>query len=181
MCLLRGLQGQPISCFMSFVYSFGVILSKKQRGKPVRLRPEPTVCEDSCSPHHQELQVWFRTIIPTRLCLGHWLQTVTVLILYLDPEPQRPTVSHNKVLCIFLSCFSFLFFFLISYCLSCFQTRKALHFSEDEDAVIVGSLDFCSDYIDNCPWISVSQYTPQGVRGQPDCTAKNDKETVCES
>uniref|UniRef100_A0A671U115 Maternal embryonic leucine zipper kinase n=1 Tax=Sparus aurata TaxID=8175 RepID=A0A671U115_SPAAU len=27
-----------------------LLLSKKQRGKPVRLRPEPTVCEDSCSP-----------------------------------------------------------------------------------------------------------------------------------
>lgn len=31
MCLLRGLQGQPISCFMSFVYGFGVILSEKHR------------------------------------------------------------------------------------------------------------------------------------------------------
>lgn len=30
-CLVRGLRGLPISCFMSFVYGFGVILSKKQR------------------------------------------------------------------------------------------------------------------------------------------------------
>ncbi|XP_070773645.1 maternal embryonic leucine zipper kinase [Enoplosus armatus] len=85
-----------------------LLLSKKQRGKPVRLRPEPTVCEDSCSPLHQGL-----------------------------------------------------------------QTRDALHFSEDEDAVIVGSLDFCSDYIDDCPWVSVTQYTPQRVRGQPDGAADN--------
>uniref|UniRef100_A0A8D3BUZ4 Maternal embryonic leucine zipper kinase n=1 Tax=Scophthalmus maximus TaxID=52904 RepID=A0A8D3BUZ4_SCOMX len=33
-----------------------LLLSKKQRGKPVRLRPEPTVCEDFCSPSHQGLQ-----------------------------------------------------------------------------------------------------------------------------
>lgn len=31
-CLVRGLCGLPISCFMSFVYGFGVILSKKRRG-----------------------------------------------------------------------------------------------------------------------------------------------------
>ncbi|KAL7404549.1 hypothetical protein ABVT39_016288 [Epinephelus coioides] len=85
-----------------------LLLSKKQRGRPVRLRPEPTACEESCSPLHQGL-----------------------------------------------------------------QTREALQFSEDEDAVIVGSLDFCSDYIDDCPWVSVKQYTPQGVRGQPDGAANN--------
>ncbi|KAF1395188.1 hypothetical protein PFLUV_G00008940 [Perca fluviatilis] len=68
-----------------------LLLSKKQRGKPVRLCLEPTACEDSCSPLHQGL-----------------------------------------------------------------QTREALHFSEDEDAVIVGSLEFCSDYIDDCPWVSVA-------------------------
>ncbi|XP_042341294.1 maternal embryonic leucine zipper kinase [Plectropomus leopardus] len=85
-----------------------LLLSKKQRGKPVRLRPEPTVCEDCYSPLHQGL-----------------------------------------------------------------QTREALHFSEDEDAVIMGSLDLCSDYIDDCPWISVTQNTPQGVRGQPDGAANN--------
>ncbi|XP_008276654.1 maternal embryonic leucine zipper kinase [Stegastes partitus] len=86
-----------------------LLLSKKQRGKPVRLRPEPAVCEDSCSPLHQGL-----------------------------------------------------------------QSREVLHFSEDEDAVIVGSLDFCSDYIDDCPWVSVPQYTPQRVRGQPDGTTNKD-------
>uniref|UniRef100_A0A3Q3WBX2 non-specific serine/threonine protein kinase n=1 Tax=Mola mola TaxID=94237 RepID=A0A3Q3WBX2_MOLML len=68
-----------------------LLLSKKQRGKPVRLRPEPAICEDSCSPLTQGI-----------------------------------------------------------------QTRDALHFSEDDDAVIVGSLDFCSDYIDDCPWVLAS-------------------------
>ncbi|CAG11191.1 unnamed protein product [Tetraodon nigroviridis] len=34
-----------------------LLLSKKQRGKPVRLRPELSVCEDSCSPLHQGIQV----------------------------------------------------------------------------------------------------------------------------
>lgn len=29
-CLVRGLEAQPISCFMSFVYGFGLILSEKQ-------------------------------------------------------------------------------------------------------------------------------------------------------
>lgn len=86
-----------------------LLLSKKQRGKPVRLRPEPAVCEDSCSPLHQGL-----------------------------------------------------------------QSREVLHFSEDEDAVIVGSLDFCSDYIDDCPWVSAPQHTPQRVRGQPDGTTNKD-------
>uniref|UniRef100_A0A665WRX0 Maternal embryonic leucine zipper kinase n=1 Tax=Echeneis naucrates TaxID=173247 RepID=A0A665WRX0_ECHNA len=81
-----------------------LLLSKKQRGKPVRLHPEPAVCEDSCSP--------------------------------LD----------------------------------------ILHFSEDEDAVIVGSLDLSSEYIDDCPWISVTQ---QGFRGQPDGLTNN-KNVVCE-
>ncbi|AWP05657.1 putative maternal embryonic leucine zipper kinase isoform 2 [Scophthalmus maximus] len=85
-----------------------LLLSKKQRGKPVRLRPEPTVCEDFCSPSHQGL-----------------------------------------------------------------QTREALNFSEDEDAVIVGSLDLCSDYIDDCPWVPITHHTPQGVRGQPDGIANN--------
>uniref|UniRef100_A0A096LTW2 Maternal embryonic leucine zipper kinase n=1 Tax=Poecilia formosa TaxID=48698 RepID=A0A096LTW2_POEFO len=63
-----------------------LLLSKKQKGKPVRLRPEARLCEDS--PLHQGL-----------------------------------------------------------------QKREALHFSEDEDAVIIGSLDFCSDYIDDSPWV----------------------------
>ncbi|XP_040001335.1 maternal embryonic leucine zipper kinase [Xiphias gladius] len=85
-----------------------LLLSKKQRGKPVRLRPEPTVYEDSCSPLHRGL-----------------------------------------------------------------QTGEALHFSEDEDAVIVGFLDFCSDYIDDCPWVSITQHTPQRIRGQPGGIANN--------
>ncbi|XP_068448064.1 maternal embryonic leucine zipper kinase [Clinocottus analis] len=85
-----------------------LLLSKKQRGKPVRLRPEPTACEDSCSPLH-----------------------------------QGP------------------------------QTRKALHFSEDEDAVIVGSLDFGSEFIDDCPWVPARRHTPKGVRGQPDGAANH--------
>ncbi|XP_040043224.2 maternal embryonic leucine zipper kinase [Gasterosteus aculeatus] len=83
-----------------------LLLSKKQRGRPVRLRPEPTAREDSCSPLHQGL-----------------------------------------------------------------QTREALHFSEDEDAVIVGSLDFASDYVDD--WARVPRYTPKGVRGQPDGAANH--------
>ncbi|KAG8014815.1 Maternal embryonic leucine zipper kinase [Nibea albiflora] len=85
-----------------------LLLSKKQRGKPVRLRPEPAACEDSCSPLHQGI-----------------------------------------------------------------QTREVLHYSEDEDAVIVGSLDFCSEYIDDCPWVSDTRNTPQRVRGQPDGCANN--------
>ncbi|XP_034451405.1 maternal embryonic leucine zipper kinase isoform X1 [Hippoglossus hippoglossus] len=88
-----------------------LLLSKKQRGKPVRLRPEPTPCEDSYSPSQQGL-----------------------------------------------------------------QSREALHYSEDEDAVLVGSLDFGSDYIDDCPWLPIKQHTPKGVRGQPDgCASNKDK------
>lgn len=59
-----------------------------------------------------------------------------------------------------------------------FQTRDTLQFSEDEDALIVGSLDFCSDYIDDCPWVSVPQHTAQGVRGQPDGSA-DCRDMVC--
>ncbi|XP_008315186.1 maternal embryonic leucine zipper kinase [Cynoglossus semilaevis] len=80
-----------------------LLLSKKQRGKPVRLRPQPAVCEEFCSPSHQGSKM-----------------------------------------------------------------REALHFSEDEDAVIVGSLDFYSEYIDDCPWPSVAHHQSPGVRGQPD-------------
>ncbi|XP_069553240.1 maternal embryonic leucine zipper kinase [Brachyistius frenatus] len=86
-----------------------LLLSKKQKGKPVRLRPEPAACEDSCSPPHH--------------------------------GPQR---------------------------------REALHFSEDEDAVIVGSLEFCSEYFDDCPWVSAPQCTPRGVKGRPDGTSNKD-------
>lgn len=56
------------------------------------------------------------------------------------------------------------------------QTRDALHFSEDEDIVIVRSLDFVSDYIDDCPWLP--QETSKGVRSQP--YAPNDKDMVDE-
>ncbi|XP_034543699.1 maternal embryonic leucine zipper kinase isoform X2 [Notolabrus celidotus] len=90
-------------CYNQTTATYLLLLSKKQRGKPVRLRPERVVCEDYCSPLHQGL-----------------------------------------------------------------QTREALHFSEDEDAMIVGSLEFGSEYIDDCPWVSVTKCTPQGVRGQPD-------------
>ncbi|MEQ2218939.1 hypothetical protein XENOCAPTIV_010214 [Xenoophorus captivus] len=48
------------------------------------------------------------------------------------------------------------------------KKREALHFSEDEDAVIIGSLDLCSDYIDDCPWVSVRQHTPQAGRSRQD-------------
>ncbi|KAM4603479.1 maternal embryonic leucine zipper kinase [Polymixia lowei] len=81
-----------------------LLLSKKQRGKPVRLRPEPPVCDGPfSSPLHQGL-----------------------------------------------------------------QSKQGLHFSEDEDAVVVDSMEFCSDYDDDCPWVPPTQRTPQGVRGQPD-------------
>ncbi|XP_037530892.1 maternal embryonic leucine zipper kinase [Nematolebias whitei] len=83
-----------------------LLLSKKQRGKPVRLRPEPAACEES--PLHQ------------------------------------------------------------------LHTRELLQYNEDVDAVIIGSLDFCSDYVDDCPWVSVQQYTPQRVRGQLDGNANRD-------
>ncbi|XP_015231666.1 PREDICTED: maternal embryonic leucine zipper kinase [Cyprinodon variegatus] len=71
-----------------------LLLSKKQKGKPVRLNRESALCLDS--PLHQGL-----------------------------------------------------------------QKRETLYYSEDEDAVIIGSLDLCSDYIDDCPWVSVQQHTPQ--------------------
>lgn len=54
------------------------------------------------------------------------------------------------------------------------QTRDALHFSEDEDIVIVRSLDFVSDSIDDCPWLS-----QEGVTSQPH--APNNKDMVYES
>lgn len=79
-----------------------LLLSKKQRGKPVRLHAQPAFYEDSCSPLHQGI-----------------------------------------------------------------QSKEALHYSEDEDAVIVGSLDFCSDYIDDYPWPSVTPHTPQRRVGSP--------------
>lgn len=57
------------------------------------------------------------------------------------------------------------------------QTGDGLHFSEDEDIVLVRSLDFVSDYIDDCPWLS--RETPKAVRSQPH--APNNKDTVDES
>lgn len=54
------------------------------------------------------------------------------------------------------------------------QTRDVLHFSEDEDAVIMGSLDLRSDYIDDCPWVSVTPYAPDGIRGHPDGSSSKD-------
>ncbi|XP_055077005.1 maternal embryonic leucine zipper kinase [Periophthalmus magnuspinnatus] len=80
-----------------------LLLSKKQRGKPVRLRAEPVLREDSCSPLHQGL-----------------------------------------------------------------QTKESLQFSEDEDGIIVGSLDFCSEYSDDCPWLTGTPNTPQGVKERQD-------------
>uniref|UniRef100_H3BW05 Maternal embryonic leucine zipper kinase n=1 Tax=Tetraodon nigroviridis TaxID=99883 RepID=H3BW05_TETNG len=91
-----------------------LLLSKKQRGKPVRLRPELSVCEDSCSPLHQGI-----------------------------------------------------------------QTGDGLHFSEDEDIVLVRSLDFVSDYIDDCPWLS--RETPKAVRSQPHAPNNKDTKLVSES
>ncbi|XP_043971291.1 maternal embryonic leucine zipper kinase [Gambusia affinis] len=78
-----------------------LLLSKKQKGKPVRLRPEARLCEDS--PLHQGL-----------------------------------------------------------------QKREALHFSEDEDAVIIGSLDFYSEYIDDSPWVSDRHHKTPAGRGRQD-------------
>ncbi|CAL8274341.1 unnamed protein product [Gadus morhua 'NCC'] len=48
------------------------------------------------------------------------------------------------------------------------QTKQALQFSEDEDAVPMGSLEFLSDYDDECSWVPSGHRSPQGVRGQPD-------------
>lgn len=63
------------------------------------------------------------------------------------------------------------FFFPLS------QTRDALHFSENEDIVIVRSLDFVSDCIDDCPWLS--QDTSKGVKSQ--LYAPNNKDMVPKS
>uniref|UniRef100_A0A8C5APU0 Maternal embryonic leucine zipper kinase n=1 Tax=Gadus morhua TaxID=8049 RepID=A0A8C5APU0_GADMO len=55
-------------------------------------------------------------------------------------------------------------------------------FSEDEDAVPMGSLEFLSDYDDECSWVPSGHRSPQGVRGQPD-GAQNAavimRDTVC--
>ncbi|KAE8300124.1 Maternal embryonic leucine zipper kinase [Larimichthys crocea] len=58
-----------------------LLLSKKQRGKPVRLRPEPAACEDSCSPLHKGIQ--------TREVL-HYSEDEDAVITYtIPPEGQR--------------------------------------------------------------------------------------------
>nr|XP_057917866.1 maternal embryonic leucine zipper kinase isoform X1 [Doryrhamphus excisus]XP_057917951.1 maternal embryonic leucine zipper kinase isoform X1 [Doryrhamphus excisus] len=87
-----------------------LLLSKKQRGQPVRLHPEPLASEDAYSPLHRRL-----------------------------------------------------------------QTKKALHFNDDDDAVILDSLDLCSDYIDDCRWISVTPHTPQGAREKTEQITNNKK------
>ncbi|XP_061686956.1 maternal embryonic leucine zipper kinase [Syngnathoides biaculeatus] len=51
------------------------------------------------------------------------------------------------------------------------QTAGALHFADDDgDAVILDSLDLCSCYVDDCPWVSVSRGTPQAF---PQKTERN--------
>lgn len=68
--------------------------------------------------------------------------------------------------------------FLYAFLFSPSQTRDTLHFSEDEDIVIVRSLDFASEYIDDCPWLRVAPETAKGVRGQPN--GSNKKDMVCD-
>lgn len=68
--------------------------------------------------------------------------------------------------------------FLCAFPVSPSQTRDTLHFSEDEDIVIVRSLDFTSEYIDDCPWLRVAPETPKGVRSQPN--GSNSKDMVCD-
>lgn len=51
------------------------------------------------------------------------------------------------------------------------QAKECLQFSEDEDGVIVGSLDFGSEYLDDCPWLT--SHTPQGVKEKQDKTPNN--------
>ncbi|XP_061535610.1 maternal embryonic leucine zipper kinase isoform X2 [Phycodurus eques] len=76
-----------------------LLLSKKQRGKPVRLHTEPDAIDAAFSPLRGRM-----------------------------------------------------------------QTTGDLHFTaDDDDAVILDSLDLCSDYIDDCPWVSVERHTPQAV------------------
>lgn len=38
----------------------------------------------------------------------------------------------------------------------------------------MGSLDLRSDYIDDCPWVSVTPHAPQGVRAPPDGSSSKD-------
>uniref|UniRef100_A0A674PLP5 Maternal embryonic leucine zipper kinase n=1 Tax=Takifugu rubripes TaxID=31033 RepID=A0A674PLP5_TAKRU len=59
--------------------------------------------------------------------------------------------------------------------------QDALHFSEDEDIVIVRSLDFASECIDDCPWLRVAPETPKGVRSQPNGSNSKDMKLVSPS
>lgn len=118
------------------------------------------------------------------------------LLLSSAPRTTGQTLDHNSHNALLSNWGSLLFFAPISstlnthffpsltlycyyYLMSPFQSRGALHYSEDEDAVIVGSSDFCTDYIDDCPWVSVTQPKFQGDRGRPDGVT-NHKETVCD-
>ncbi|KAM8842509.1 maternal embryonic leucine zipper kinase isoform 1-T1 [Synchiropus picturatus] len=56
-----------------------------------------------------------------------------------------------------------------------FQSQEAIHYADDEDAVIVGSLDYCNEYIDDCPWDSVAHHTPPRVRGRTEKTTYDTK------
>lgn len=38
----------------------------------------------------------------------------------------------------------------------------------------MGSLDLRSDYIDDCPWVTVTPSAPEGVRGHPDGSSSKD-------
>uniref|UniRef100_A0AAQ5ZVA1 Maternal embryonic leucine zipper kinase n=1 Tax=Amphiprion ocellaris TaxID=80972 RepID=A0AAQ5ZVA1_AMPOC len=95
-----------------------LLLSKKQRGKPVRLRPEPAVCEDCCSPLHQGLQVRQKTTTSLMLCsfraTDSWINAITPLYLFASlkrllspsvekrsahsptPERSRKTTPHRQ-------------------------------------------------------------------------------------
>lgn len=137
-----------------------LLLSKKQRGKPVRLRPELTVCEDSCSPLRQRIQV--TTDVPVFLPATSLQHIFPAALSISSSFPSLGFCCFPRTLYIFPPSS---------------QTRDGLHLSEDEDIVIVKSLDFVSDYIDDCPWLS--RETPKGVRSQPYATGN--KDTVYES
>ncbi|XP_077461346.1 maternal embryonic leucine zipper kinase isoform X2 [Stigmatopora argus] len=85
-----------------------LLLSMKQRGKPVRLKTEHHITEDTFSPLHGGL-----------------------------------------------------------------QSKKPPHYADDDDAVILDSLDLCSDFIDDCPW--VSRHPHQGVYGKMEPTLDDKK------
>uniref|UniRef100_A0A3Q3EBP3 Maternal embryonic leucine zipper kinase n=1 Tax=Labrus bergylta TaxID=56723 RepID=A0A3Q3EBP3_9LABR len=78
-----------------------LLLAKKQRGKPVRLRPERAVYEDSCSPLHQGRQVRLRNTKPPR-CFEHFTGCFQsqILLYSLLPTPtecrDQEQISENK-------------------------------------------------------------------------------------